>query len=357
MLGEGAGLARFAALRAADGTRGSHFATPVPPPGHAPHAHRVARGAYVQRMSTRVRRRSGSVLHANRLALVAGSLAVLALVLTGCAKAGKIEWESPVERAHPLVGRIWDVKAGSFIAEDTLVARLVASRFVLRGERHDNPDHHALQAKLLRAMVEAGRRPAVGFEMLATDDAPAVVRYLARSPKDAAGLGDAVNWARSGWPEWRLYQPIAQAALDANVPIVATNLSRAATEAVRRNGLPGLGPALTTQLRLAEPTPDTRLAMTRELRESHCGQVPEGMVDRMADIQWARDARIAASLARGGQRDGAVLIAGAGHVRRDRGVPVHLARHIQDVSIGSVAFVEVDGALVKPGDYATRFGS
>jgi uncharacterized iron-regulated protein len=81
------------------------------------------------------------------------------------------------------------------------------------------------------------------------------------------------------------------------------------------------------------------------------------MVDRMADIQWARDARIAVSLARGGQRDGAVLIAGAGHVRRDRGVPVHLARHIQDVSIGSVAFVEVDAALVKPGDYATRFGS
>ena len=45
-----------------------------------------------------------------------------------------------------------------------------------------------------------GRRPALGFEMLATDDAPAVIRYLARSPKDAAGLGDAVNWARSGWP-------------------------------------------------------------------------------------------------------------------------------------------------------------
>jgi len=282
---------------------------------------------------------------------------IAALVLGGCAKGAKIDWESPAERAHPLVGRIWDVKAGTFIGEDALVARLVSSRFVLLGERHDNPDHHALQAKLIRAMVEAGRRPAVGFEMLATDDAPAIVRYLARSPKDAAGLGDAVNWSRSGWPEWRFYQPIAQAALDANVPIVATNLSRAATAAVRRNGLPGLGPTLMSQLRLADLTPDTRLAMTRELRESHCGQVPEDMIDRMADIQWARDARIAASLARGGQRDGAVLIAGAGHVRSDRGVPVHLARQIQDASITSVAFVEVDAAAEKPGDYAQRFGS
>jgi uncharacterized iron-regulated protein len=285
------------------------------------------------------------------------STIVVALLLGGCAKASKIDWESKEEQKHPLVGRIWDVKAGTFIGEDTLVARLVASRFVLLGERHDNPDHHVLQAKLVRAMVEAGRRPAVGFEMLSTDDAPAVVRYLARSPKDAAGLGDAVNWSRSGWPEWRYYQPIAQAALDANVPIVATNLSKVATDAVRRNGLPGLGPALLSQLRLAEPPPDTRLAMTRELRESHCGQVPEDMVDRMADIQWARDARIAASLARGGQRDGAVLIAGAGHVRADRGVPLHLARHVQGVAITSVAFIEVDAAATKPGDYAQRFGS
>ena len=291
---------------------------------------------------------------------VAGAAAlivVVAFLVAGCSKGGKIEWESPAERAHPLVGRIWDVKAGAFIGEDVLVTRLVASRFVLLGERHDNPDHHVLQAKLVRAMLEAGRRPALGFEMLATDDAPAIVRYLARSPKDAAGLGDAVNWSRSGWPEWRLYQPIAQAALDANVTILATNLSKAATDAVRRNGLPGLGPALTTQLRLAEPTPETRLAMTRELRESHCGQVPDAALDRMADIQWARDARMAASLARGGQRDGAVLIAGAGHVRRDRGVPVHLARQAPEASIASVAFVEVEAADPKPGDYGKRFGS
>jgi len=282
---------------------------------------------------------------------------VVVLLIAGCTKGSKIEWESPVEKTHPLVGRIWDVKAGSFIPEDTLVARLVASKFILLGERHDNPDHHALQAKLMRALVAAGRRPALGFEMLATDDAPAVARYLARSPKDAAGLGDAVNWSRSGWPEWRFYQPIAQAALDANVPIVATNLSKAATEAVRRNGLPGLGPTLTTQLRLSEPMPETRLVMARELRDSHCGQMPDNAIDRMVDIQWARDARIAASLARGGQRDGGVLIAGAGHVRRDRGVPIHLALQAPGATIASVAFVEVDAAGTKPGDYAARFGA
>src|SRR6266545_968981 len=222
---------------------------------------------------------------------------LLLLFVGGCGKGSQIAWESPVERGHPLVGRIWDVKAGTVISEETLLSRLGGSRFVILGERHDNPDHHALQAKLVRALIGAGRRPAVGFEMLSTDDAPALARYLARSPKDAAGLGDAVNWTRSGWPEWRFYQPIAQAALDGNLLIVATNLSRPATEAVRRNGLPGLGPALATQLRLGEPAPETRSAMALEIRESHCGQAPESMLDRMVDIQWARDARMAAGRA------------------------------------------------------------
>jgi uncharacterized iron-regulated protein len=281
----------------------------------------------------------------------------LLLIVGGCARPTKVEWESPVERGHPLVGRVWDVSAATFISEAALNSRLAGSRFVMLGERHDNPDHHALQAKLVRSLVEAGRRPAVGFEMLSTDDAAALARYLARSPKDAAGLGDALNWSRSGWPEWRFYQPIAQAALDGNLTIVATNLSKPATDAVRRNGLPGLGPALTTQLKLAEPSPETRSVMAREIRESHCGQAPENMIDRMVDIQWARDARMAASLTRGGLRDGAVLVAGAGHARRDRGVPVHIARQAPGAPVASLAFVEVDPAAVKPGDYAARFVS
>jgi uncharacterized iron-regulated protein len=282
--------------------------------------------------------------------------ALLGALLGGCAKVSDVEWESPVARGHPLVNRVWDVKAGAFVGESAMIKELAASRWVLLGERHDNADHHVLQVRVVRGLVEAGRRPVVGFEMLSTDDAAALARFLARGPKDAAELGDAVNWARSGWPEWRFYQPIAQVALDSGLTIVATNLSRAATDAVRRNGLAGLGPTLTQQLRLDEvPSPETREAMTREVRDAHCGQTPENMLDRMVDVQWARDARMAASLARAGGRDGAVLIAGVGHTRNDRGVPAHLARHAPGTRAASVAFLEVDAAKTSPADYAAAF--
>ena len=282
------------------------------------------------------------------------SVIALTLLLTACATL--TWWISPTGRNHPLAERIWDVRAGTFVLPPDLAGRLANARFVLLGERHDNPEHHTLQARLLGGMIAAGRRPAVGFEMLSTDDATAIARYLAGSPKDASGLGEAVSWKSSGWPDWRLYEPIAQAALDAGLPIVATNLSRVATDAIRRNGLAGLSASLARRLGLEEPLdPETRDAIRRELDASHCGTADGITLERMVDVQWARDARMAEALVRAGQRDGAILIAGAGHVRTDRGVPFHLQRRAPGTTVVSVAFLEVDATVDAPAGYAARF--
>src|SRR5215475_6430614 len=92
---------------------------------------------------------------------------VLWTLLTGLVLGGPSGelWQAPLGQDHPVVGRIWDTAAGEFIDRDALVDRLRRGRFVLLGEKHDNPDHHRLQTWLLRALVVAGRRPAVGFEM------------------------------------------------------------------------------------------------------------------------------------------------------------------------------------------------
>jgi uncharacterized iron-regulated protein len=72
-------------------------------------------------------------------------------------------------------------------------------------------------------------------------------------------------------------------------------------------------------------------------------------------VQRARDAQMAASLAAAGQQDGAVLIAGAGHVRRDSGVPTYLARTTLHGGVISVAFMEVSHEKLDPLAYTARF--
>src|SRR5437867_8378279 len=192
---------------------------------------RIARAPHAVRRLIRARlsRRgyAGSVIGRRFVPLV------LVLALTSAASA--VEPAAPrLGYDHPLTGRVWDVTHSRFVTLDTLATAVSAARFALLGERHDHPEHHQFQAWLLRRMVEAGRRPAVALEMLDTTQAPALARHLAAAPRDAAGLGDAVGWRASGWPAWRLYQPIAETALAAGLPIVAGNLPATSARAAAR---------------------------------------------------------------------------------------------------------------------------
>jgi uncharacterized iron-regulated protein len=251
------------------------------------------------------------------------------------------EWQSPLGREHPLTGTIWDVRNATTLTPDGLVARVAGRRFVLLGEKHDNPDHHRLQAWVLGELVAAGRRPAVVFEMFRADQADAIARHLAASPADAQGLADALDWRRSGWPAWSMYEPIVAAALRAKLPLVAGNLSRDATTAVRRGTLDA---AETTRMGLDRPLPDdVRNRLADEIRDGHCGHLPEHAIAPFVAVQRARDAHMAAAMREAGG-DGAVLIAGAGHVRRDMGV----ARLLPEAETASIAFVEVRGGMTAP---------
>jgi len=69
-----------------------------------------------------------------------------------------IVWKAPIGQDHPLSGRIWDVTSARYIDERSLLDRLVDVRFVVTGESHNNPDHHQLQLRILKAMFGKGQR-------------------------------------------------------------------------------------------------------------------------------------------------------------------------------------------------------
>jgi uncharacterized iron-regulated protein len=267
-----------------------------------------------------------------------------------------MSWKSPLGRNHNLTGRIWDVSSAQFIDRETLVKRLARADFVLLGERHDNPDHHTLQAEVLRSLIAVGRRPVVGFEMLGRDDASAIADHLAIAPTDAAGFGKAVNWNQRGWPDWAMYQPIAEAALQAKLRIVATNLPLATARKMSRDGLAALEPQVIRELGLDQPPPEPVFAsMAADIRDAHCGYAPEKSLKPMVDVQRARDAQMAQSLIAASDPDGAILVAGAGHVRNDYGIPVYLRQKAPDKRVISIAFVEVDKHKTEPQSYALLY--
>jgi uncharacterized iron-regulated protein len=260
-------------------------------------------------------------------------------------------WVSTLDVDHPLVGKIWDQRAGRLVDEAALSAAAAEADFLLLGEVHDNVDHHLLQARLVRAVMSAGRRPALAFEMIGVDRQPALDAALARSPRDPDALARAVGWDESGWPEFALYRPIFQAGLDAGVPVLAASLPHETVRNVVKKGAEALDPPLRVRLAKDEPLAPALLESLRaEMRESHCGALPETMLDPLVLAQRAKDAEMSARMESAGER-GAILVSGDGHARTDRGVPAYLRADAPGKKVLAVALLEVEEGKTDPASY------
>lgn len=233
------------------------------------------------------------------------------------------------------------VRAETARGEEFLGTALAAHRFVLLGEKHDNPDHHLIQARLLSRMIAAGRRPAVVWEMVGRDKQPAIDALAAGAKADPDRFADAVGWAESGWPDWEFYRPIAEVALAAGLPMVAGNIDRDTVRRIAR-GAEDIDGDLRRVLRLDAPLPEpVGKALGEAVYRGHCELVPRAHLAPMVRVQIARDASLAEAMVRAAAgADGAVLIAGGQHVRRDTGVGYHLLRHHGVRDLVSLALLE-----------------
>lgn len=245
--------------------------------------------------------------------------------------------------------RIWDVRAQRYIDTNVLTQRVIDARFRLLGEVHDNPAHHALRAQLIDAIGRAGKYPAVVFEQFDQPNEQAL-RDAQRGDVDAETLVSAGAFDRRGW-EWPLHEPVIAATIAARMSVHAGNASRAALEPVVRHGdVSGIDPHW-RELLEAAPWNDRRASeLARDIEEGHCGKLPASIVPRLALAQRVRDAALAAALLHDANADGAVLIAGNGHVRADVGVPLYLgSAAAQAISVG---FIEVEASEAGEPDLA-----
>ncbi|MEA2755315.1 MAG: hypothetical protein QOJ54_1604 [Aliidongia sp.] len=263
-------------------------------------------------------------------------------------------WQSPLLQDHALAGRIWLPAEKRFIEPPELAQRLSVADFVLLGEKHDNMDHHRLQAWALNQIIGSGRRPQVAFEMVSPEQEPALRRHLAEHPGQTDGLDTALDWPSSHWPDWPNYRPLFAAALAAGLEIRPANVPLAEIRSVARQQTTPL--AVRTLYRLDQPLDDAATAaMAQEIRDAHCGQLPESMVPGMVDVQRARDAAMALAMTRDAPA-GAVLIAGAGHARTDRGVPTQIVAMAPNRPVFSLGFIEVVEGRDGPAGYGESWG-
>ncbi len=234
--------------------------------------------------------------------------------------------------AHPLEGRFWHPASGQFVEAETVWQRAAEVRHVLLGEVHDSADHHRFQRDTLEALARAGQHRALAMEQFDVEHQIAIDR----APADAEALADAGRFDRSGW-NWPLYEPLVSFAVRERWPLLAANLARAQALAAS----PGPG------------DPAVLAALERDMVDGHCGYQPGAKtLASMVNAQRARDMRMAQVISEASETR-TVLIAGNGHVRRDRGVPLYMG----SAETLAIAQVEVRPGVHAPADHFGGFAT
>ena len=266
-------------------------------------------------------------------------LAVAALALTSLA------------HAAPLEGRVWDTRSKSFLSSEAAMALVVQQPVILLGEKHDSLHHHALQLQVLQALQQKGRRPVLAMEQLDAENQADIAAALKLpelrelAPQDAAErFADLGKLNKKGW-RWPMYRDMIAFGLQQNWTIVGANLSRKQGRDIAMG---------TTKVTLPDLPPAAITALEDDLTQGHCGQkLPPAHMNAMVTAQRARDLTMAQTIESGG-KDGVVLIAGAGHVRRDRAAPAYYKNPSSAAQTIAVSFTEVDPAKTAPQDYDTQ---
>jgi len=241
------------------------------------------------------------------------------------------------------VGRIWDARRERWVRRSTLEKAVREHAYVLLGETHDNADHHRIQASLLSMWRETHPDGAIAFEQL--DDAQGRV-LAAHRPTRTSDVRQLIHWDQSGWPDFALYAPLIALALQVPPGPLAAHPTRDTLHQAMREQAYTPPEDLYLDPPPGEATMD---ALRAEIVAAHCGHAPGPMLEPMVFAQRFKDAWMARAMKQAGAT-AVALIAGSGHVRRDRGVPFYLARQgVNDVL--SVTLRPVTADRDEPGDY------
>lgn len=218
----------------------------------------------------------------------------------------------PVTKSETLENKIWRHHDGKFFTLRDFIDELLTTRIIVVGETHGFSAHQDRQSFLIAALADRGRYPTLVLEMLDPAGATKVASYRHEHPEDVSNLASTLNWQASGWPPFRYYKPVFEAAFHAKLRIVGGDLAIVAQR--RRDAFTQFGEN------------SAHFQSWREtMRKAHCGLIEKEELDKAARLQIARDKSLTDAARVSESEGGALVIAGRAHTRRDRDLPKDIA--------------------------------
>ena len=284
----------------------------------------------------------------NRIYFVTLLLSFLVL-LQSCAVIEK----HPPQRKDPLIGKIIDGRSGSPVHFEDLIGAVRSKDVIYLSEKHDNKDHHLFQQQVIRALVQEGLTPVVGFEFFSMEDTPDLLNFIdagrvAHSKKAEQiienDLRKKLGWDTQSDEMWGFYFDLLSLAKELKLNVAGIDMPTTLKRRITRKGIDGLHPleknaVFSTGLSDA-PYKEHMLDVFKAV---HCGMGHGRMQERLYDTWVARNDKMALSITQLVQlkKGPVVVIVGGGHTEYGLGVINRVAAIDPSVRQVNVALKEI----------------
>jgi len=265
---------------------------------------------------------------------------------------------------HPLSGKIYKADGLVQVSFPELLDTMSKSDVIYLGENHDNTYHHKTQLDVIKALVEKGVRPAIGFEFFSRHQTSHLIKH--QKAKDSGhgshAKGDAEKRLRRqlGWDsnrdqDWQRLYAILQYARENKLSVFGADLSAGMRKRMSKVGYSGLSPVE----KLLVPASDFKDENYREYMHenfvrAHCGWGNDAYLARLYDAWLSRNEAMAQSIVathKDVPDQPVVMILGGGHIEFNMAV-YERVEHLQaDIRQINLRLQEVDAESIEPGEY------
>ena len=315
-------------------------------------------------------------------------LSIMLLFLQSCAIGTP---QNPVSSApvvpappDPLMGKILDTESGKLISFPALMENIGDADIIYLSEKHDNPDHHKIQHRVIQALVDDQKKPSLGFEFFSVHHTPTLLNFVEFDPKAhkkmmgkkppkivkvKGGHGDKfkkkmeaklrknLGWENQSDSQWAFYYDLLKRARDNGLWAAGLDLPSAQKRRISKKGWEGLT-ALERQFifssEFSNPAYETR--MKKIFKQVHCGMGSDALMGKLYNTWVARNDTMAQSIirmARETKEGPVVVIVGGGHTEYGLGIVERIKALAPNLVQTAVALTEVSSQPSKMDAYLT----
>lgn len=256
-------------------------------------------------------------------------------------------------RNDPLIGKIINTQSSQITDFESLIKDISAYDVIYLSEKHDNPEQHHIQQRVILRLIETGLNPTIGFEFFSMDNTPDLLNFVdsgkvSHSKKIEKiieiDLRKKLRWDTQSDQMWQYYYNLLSIAKNEKLQVAGIDLPGTLKKRITRKGINGITPIEKEQVFSTQLSDEAyKDYMFSIFKAVHCGMGHGKMQARLYDTWVARNDKMAHSITRLYKhgKGPIIIIIGGGHTEYGLGVINRVAAIDRTISQVNIALREI----------------